>query len=417
MRRQLAVRQPATCEGRVPPDGSHRRSEGGLAYACGVSHQQAKSVKRALVVSYSPVARDARVTKQIGWLESAGYRVDILSRAPETPIATGRHLRIGYPNLLVRLAIYALLPPRARFSRLMGRQLPIPELSGHKYDLMVVNDLHLLPWVVQVASDLSKGPVTLDLHEVYSGTVSGPLFRFLHARYNNWLLTFVSSPVFTKRLTVAEGIADLYRDRHCVPRPDVIKNVAPYQELEPSPVDPERIVLVHHGYAATARGIDVMLDAVLELEPRFVFVLMVLGDRRSLAHLRRHPAVVAGRVEFRAPVPVTEVASALNDCDLGVMFLPPRFLNNVYALPNKFFEAVQARLGIVIGESQEMVGFVRDNGLGIVVEGWEASDLAAAINALSTEDIVAMKKAASLAASDLSTRREGPQFLSHVGAS
>ncbi|WP_168626437.1 glycosyltransferase [Cryobacterium sp. BB307] len=362
------------------------------------------------------MTRDARVTKQIGWLESAGYRVDVLSRGPEAPGATGRFLRIGYPNLLVRLAIYVFLSPRARFHRLVGRRLPISDLAGHKYDLMVVNDLHLLPWVVEVASDLSKGPVTLDLHEVYSGTVSGPLFRFLHGRYDSWLLTFVPSPVFTKRLTVAEGIADYYRDRYGIPRPDVIKNVAPYQELEPSPVDPERIVLVHHGYAATARGIDVMLDAVLELEPRFVFVLMVLGNRRSLAPLRRHPAVVAGRVEFRSPVPVTEVASALNDCDLGVMFLPPRFLNNVYALPNKFFEAVQARLGIVIGESQEMVGFVRDYGLGIIVTGWEASDLAAAINRLSTEEIVAMKTAASLAASDLSTRGEGPKFLSHVGA-
>jgi hypothetical protein len=79
-------------------------------------------------------------------------------------------------------------------------------------------------------------------------------------------------------------------------------------------------------------------------------------------------------------------------------------------------QAIQGHLGIVIGESPEIVGFVRDHGFGIVVDGWNASDLAAAVNRLSVDEIVAMKQAANRAASELSTRGEGPRFVVAIGA-
>ncbi len=365
---------------------------------------------------YSAVGSDARVSNQIRWLESAGYRVDILSQGPDHPDATGRGFRIGQPSSRLELIFNAFLPPRARFRGVVEKYIPTAELAGQKYDLIIVNDHHLLPWVVDAVPAMANGPVVLDLHEVYSGNGTSLVYKLLIARYDDWLLTFITSPVFTKHLTVAEGIADLYRDQYGVARPGVIRNIAPYQDLSPSPVDPEHIVLVHHGYAAVERGIDIMLDASMLLEPRFSLVLMVLGDDRSLAPLRAHPAIAAGRATFREPVGVTEVASALNQYDLELIFFPPRFANNIYALPNKFFEAIQGRLGVVIGQSPEIVGFVREHGFGLVVDGWTGADLAAALNALTPEQITAMKQAADRAASDFSTRGEGPRFLAEVGA-
>lgn len=365
---------------------------------------------------YSAVGSDARVSNQIRWLEAAGYRVDILSRGPEHPDATGKRFTIGDPPVrLLRLGVYLLMPPRFRFRYYVEKEIPTEQLAGETYDLVIVNDHHLLPWVVEAAPSFARGPVVLDLHEVYSGNGMSFFYKVLYARYDDWLLTFITHRVFTRHLTVAEGIADLYRDQFGIERPGVIRNVAPYQELEPSPVDPERIVLVHHGYAAVERGIDIMLDALMLLESRFTMVLMVLGDDRSLAPLRNHPAVAAGRAVFREPVGVTEVASALNEYDLELIFFPPRFPNNIYALPNKFFESVQGRLGVVIGESPEIVGFVRDLGIGIVVEGWTAEDLARALNALTADDITALKQASSRAAADLSTLGEGPRFLAAIG--
>lgn len=381
-----------------------------------VLREPTESKKTALIICYSAVGSDARVTKQILWLEAAGYRVDILSRGPEHPAATGRQFRIGEPSRRIQFIFHAFLPPRLRFHGVVEKYMPMAELSGQKWDLVIINDHHLLPWAVKEFPALAKGPVILDLHEVYSGNGTGFIYKLLIGPYDDWLLTFITSSVFTKHLTVAEGIADLYRDRYGVPRPGVIRNVAPFEELSPSAVDPERIMLVHHGVASVERGIDVMLDASLLLEPRFTLVLMVMGDDASLAPLRRHPAIAAGRAKFREPVGVTEVATTLNDYDLELIFFPPRFQNNTYALPNKFFEAIQGRLGIVIGESPEIVPFVRQHGFGIVVEGWNASNLASAINRLSAEEITALKQAAHRAAGELSSQGEGPRFLAEVGA-
>lgn len=371
--------------------------------------------RRALVVCYSAVGSDARVTKQIRWLEAAGYRVDVLSRGPEHPDATGAALRIGFPPLPLRLLSYLLLPPRSRFRAVVERHIPTAELAGRRYDLVLVNDHQLLPWVVEAVSSLTDGPVILDLHELYSANGDGGLYRLLHARYDDWLLRFIGYPAFTTHLTVAEGIADIYRDEYGLERPGVIRNVAFYDELEPSPVDPDEIVLVHHGYAAVERGIDIMLDAMLLVGPRYRLELMVLGDERSLSPLRSHPAVKAGRATFREPVGVTDVARALNAYDLELIFFPPRFPNNIYALPNKFFEAIQGRLGVVIGRSPEIVPFVEAHGFGVIVDGWTGADLASVLDALTAEDIMSMKRAAGRAAEELSDRGERARFYAAIG--
>jgi hypothetical protein len=364
---------------------------------------------------YSPVGSDARITKQVRWLEAAGYQVDILSRGPEHPDATGRGFTIGELTERLPLIFHAFLPFPLRFRGTVEKFVPTAELEGQKYDLIIVNDHHLLPWAVKAIPAMANGPVVLDLHEVYSGNGTDLTYKVFVGPYDDWLLTFIASPVFTSYQTVAEGIADLYRDQYGIERPTVIRNVAPYEELEPSPVDPENIMLVHHGYASVERGIDLMLDASLLLEPRFHLVLMVLGDDRMLAPLREHPAIAAGRAELREPVGVTEVARTLNAYDLELIFFPPRFANNTFALPNKFFESVQGRLGVVIGQSPEIVGFVRDHGLGVVIDGWEPQNLAAALNALSAEDIAAFKQGSARAARELSTEGEGPRFLAAIG--
>jgi len=373
--------------------------------------------KSALVICYSGVGSDARVTKQIRWLEAAGYNVDVLSRGPEHPDASGEFFTIREVEArLIRIA-YAFLPSRLRFNLTVGRYVPQDRLGGREYDLIVVNDHHLLPWVVKFLPSVARGPVVLDLHELYENNGTGLVYKLLVAHYDKWLLSFIANPVFTSHLTVAEGIADIYRDHYGLKRPGVIRNVAFYEELEPSEVDPNKITLVHHGYAAVERGIDIMLDAMLEADERFHLVLMVLGNDQSMAPLRSHPAVAAGRATFREPVGVTEVARALNEYDLELIFFPPRFPNNKYALPNKFFEAVQGRLGVVIGDSPEIAPFVKEHGLGLMVDGWTGKDLAEALNKLTADDIMSLKRGSHAAAKELSTVGEGPRFLSYVGAS
>ena len=90
-------------------------------------------------------------------------------------------------------------------------------------------------------------------------------------------------------------------------------------------------------------------------------------------------------------------------------------MNLRFALPNKLFESIQGRLGIVMGESPAMVEVVRAYGDGVVVEGWGSADLLRTLEALSYEDVVRMKAASDLAARTLNAEQEGRVFLALIG--
>ncbi len=372
---------------------------------------------RALVASHVPVS-DSRPSKQIRWLESAGFEVDVLTRGQGHPSATGRFFEIGFPPLVARLAAYALLPNRQRFRFMIDSQIPsavIPSPDA-KYDVVVVHDLELLPWFVAHAAELTDGPVLLDLHEFFGSQGLGFTYRVLFARYHRWLLGFVADPAFTVRTTVADGIADLYVSTMGIARPTVIRNTPPFADLQPTRRDDGRILLVHHGRADLGRGLEMMLDAVMQLDARFVLVLMLVGDDRELAHFRRHPAVAEGRVEFRDPVAVDEVPAALNDCDLEIIFFPPKTENLRFVLPNKLFEAIQGRLGLVIGASVEMVKVVEHAGDGVVVPEWTVESLAATIAPIDAADVERFKAGSHAVAHEYSAEHERTVFLGLIGA-
>jgi glycosyltransferase involved in cell wall biosynthesis len=68
------------------------------------------------------------------------------------------------------------------------------------------------------------------------------------------------------------------------------------------------------------------------------------------------------------------------------------------ALPNKFFEYIQARLAIAIGPSPEMARIVQEFGCGVVAEDFSPASLAHALNQLSSADIDRMKAGSDRAA-------------------
>jgi hypothetical protein len=119
-------------------------------------------------------------------------------------------------------------------------------------------------------------------------------------------------------------------------------------------------------------------------------------------------------VIFRDPVPTEKIPSTINQYDIGVYPLEPRCLNEELALPNKFFEFVQARLAIAIGPSTEMARLVRKHDLGVVAEDFSAQSMANAISALSPEDILRYKENSDAAARDLSFDAQAPLFLRTV---
>jgi len=69
----------------------------------------------------------------------------------------------------------------------------------------------------------------------------------------------------------------------------------------------------------------------------------------------------------------------------------------------------------VIGPTPMMVDVVDEFGLGVTAEGWEAADLARAIDSLTPETVRTFKDAAGRAALVLNSEHEKAAFLASVG--
>lgn len=376
-----------------------------------------------LVVCYSRLISDPRVMRQIDWLIGDGWTVDTLGFGPiprpdvrtHFPLRAHRGLK---RSPAVRLLLHAVLPHAARFRALDGALVP-PDLAADRagaYDLIVVNDIDLLPWAERDAPALlaDGGRVHLDVHEYHRWEAHGrgsTARRILFRSFHRWLVGFIGSPVFSTRTTVAPGIAELYADDFGFDRPAIVRNSPDHVELEPSGVDPEHIALLYHGNPDPTRGLTLLVDALELLPDRFSLTLMLTGTPADRRELVDSTARLGSRVTFVPAVAMPEVARTINRYDLEVIFYPPNSPNHRFSFPNKFFEAIQGRLGIIVGESPSMSEVVREFGNGLVVDGWTAADLARALDSLTPDQIRAFKLGSARAADAISAETEGRMFL------
>lgn len=385
------------------------------------------SPRRALIVVYSRIVSDPRVRRQIDWLTAEGWRVDTVGLGEHPTPAVDEHwpiadLPASTASRVGSITTYLLTPRRAAYRRLMADRIPAAAhaaVRDGRYQLIVANDLEFVPWLTERATFGPTGAprIHLDLHEVFTEYHKpGQLWRMLTAGYRHWVRRQLADPVFTTRSTVAGGIAELYREKLGLEGMAVIRNSPEYVEQQPHPVDPERIGLLYHGLADWSRGIGDILAAVPLLEPRYTMTFMLTGFDANIEAIRAAAAPHGDRVRFVPPVAMTDIATAINGYDLEIMVYRPASANLVYSLPNKLFEATQGRLGLVIGRSPMMVEIVERYGNGIVVPEWGPEALAAALNALSADDVAALKAASHAAAAELNADTERAVFLATTGA-
>lgn len=387
----------------------------------------AHSTQRALVIVMSPITRDPRVLRQVDWLRGKDWEVDTVGPAGHHVPGVDIHYGLSEPAQWTRskigsMFIYALLPHALKFSVLLERLIPqevCDRIAAGEYDLVLFNDHHFLPWVrnrkVFTPAVVERG-IHLDIHEYVRPRVPrDSLWRVFAAPYYDWIRTYIGDRRFSTRSTVASGISDLYVSEFGIEPLTIVRNAPPYVELSPSPVDPKRIELLYHGAASDVRGIPELLEAMKVLPERFHLTLILVGEQARIDSYVRTVEQHQLRVQFVDPAPVAEIAQHINPYDIEVMFYRPLNRNLEFALPNKLFEAFQARLAILIGPSAMMTSVVSEYDNGALASGWEVSDLVAAIEQLDHESLSRMKHNSDRAAREISAETEREAFFRSFG--
>lgn len=357
---------------------------------------------RLLIMAWSPLRSDARVLRQVR-LFSDRYAVITIGYG-EAPEGVVEHLRI--PDDVVHWHKDRRLLAARRYETayrtapvtLAARELLAPQ---RKFDVVVANDADTLPLALDLAP---YGGVHLDLHE-YAPRQSEESWRWrvFVAPYYRWLLRRYGSEADSVS-TVGRWLAREYRHEFGLVC-GVVPNAAPYADRTPTPVG-SPLRLVHSGLARRGRSLHVMLDAVRACRRDVTLDLYLMPNDPSYLAELRDAASDLPQVRFHEPVAPGALGDVLADADLGVFVLPPVNFNYRFTLPNKFFDFVQARLGVIIGPSPEMADLVRHHRLGVVLDDFTGEALAAALDGLGDEQVAAFKQAAHEAARELSAEEQ-----------
>lgn len=350
-------------------------------------------------MSFSPLRSDARVLKQVALFRDR-YDVTTVGYG-EAPDGVVAHVRIPdelvywrYPRpLVVARAFDAAYRHNPVVAHLRER------LPRDAFDVVLADDVDTVPLALWLRP---RRGVHADLHE-YAPRMKEEVarWRVFVAPFVRWICR-THVPRCQSVTTVGEGIAREYAREYGY-EPGVVTNAAPYADLAPTPcADPIR--LVHAGQGRPDRYLELMIDAVAATSRPVTLDFYLTGtDEAYLAALRDRAAQVPG-VRVHPGVPYAELTGTLNRYDAGVYVLPPVNFNNEWALPNKFFDFVQARLALVLGPSPEMRSLVERHGLGVVTDDFTPAALTRALDALTVADVDRYKQAADAAAHALSAQ-------------
>ncbi|TDE96155.1 glycosyltransferase [Occultella glacieicola] len=193
-------------------------------------------------------------------------------------------------------------------------------------------------------------------------------------------------------VTVSPSIASwLQRTYGLLHRPVLVRNIPATGDLpsgagtgrlrELASLPAETKVIAYSGRLTTNRGIEETIDALNLMGPEVHLVLLGYGEPDYVGPLaeRARTAGLRDRVHFVGKVPSAEVADALSDADLAVVYVRPTCLSYYYSLPNKLFESIHAGLPIAAANLPDTADVVAEYGVGLVFESDGPEGLAAAM--------------------------------------
>jgi len=363
---------------------------------------------RILIFSYTPTAQEPRIIKQIAEF-STKHHVTTAGYGP-APAGVDAHVELdpaprrkaftripGFYSLLLlfrRYRWYLQLEPRDREA--------VAALSRQEWDVVVAHDAQTLAAASRLAP---RSGVLADMHEYApKQSLNSLKWRLLDGPYFTWLCREYL-PRVAAVSTVSTGIVDEYRREFGI-EPTLVVNATPYHDLEPQPVGAP-LRLVHSGGVAPQRRLDIMIRGVRESAADVTLDLYLVDDGTPLLTELKELADGEPRIRFRDPVPYRELVPTLNGYDLGLSIFPPTTFNLAWCLPNKFFDFIQARLGVVVGPSPEMVRFVDTYDIGLVLPDFEPTSLARALEGLRPEQVASWKASSARHVHELSGEEQG----------
>ena len=359
------------------------------------------NIKTILIISYSSLHRDPRILKQVQSLGS-DYRILTIGYTPIDNEAI-KHYSINKPkrkSILRKIFLTwcSFINRSYYIIKLLESNLDLDNILNQDIDNpngIIANDCYGLYLASILKSKYSwPAKIYFDAHEYEPRHFDKSLFwRLFRKPLVEYILKKCRKDI-TIMSTVCDGIAKEYERYFKFPSGfvKVITNAAEYCNCAGiNKINNSKIRLIHHGGAMKARKLELMVKMMKYLDPKkyeltFMLVKSTPGYYEYLIKISKKY-----NIKFIDPVPYYQITNTLNVFDIGVYILKPYSFNGKYALPNKLFEFIQARLATAIGPSIEMAKILRKYNLGIASKKFTPKSLAESIAKMTPDEIMQYK--------------------------
>lgn len=388
--------------------------------------------KTVCIISLTPVTDEPRVLRQSKALSDAGWTVIVAGfKGRQPPPPHWRYIEVDHIYEARRLIDSLKMHWKRRLSPYSGQFAEdyywaqagydgiyehIATIENVRCDLAIAHDYFTAPIAARLAR-LSGSTYAIDCHEFsFEQYMHDPNWvtrerPWVHAMEKRFL------PGASVVTTVCDGIADALQSTYKLAnRPTVVRSTAFYHDLPFRPTG-KKIEVLYHGIVSPMRGLEQTIESVKLWNPEYHFVILGPGPDDYVASLNAlaEQHSVADRVRVDPPVAFNEMVPYANSADVGFFIQPDISLQKRFTLPNKFFEYVQARLALCVGNLPEMARLVKQYDLGALVPDISPTAIAAQINSLTRERIDTYKQASMKAARELSWQSEAAVMLNAYG--
>ncbi len=353
--------------------------------------------KKICILAFEPVASEKRILRQV-YLANNLFQVDVISIKKWSHPKNIKYFELertqrSFLFMLIfgiKLIIGKLFPSSYEnvfwLKKEYSQALNI--LKKENYDLIHANDWDGLPVAVH-GSHGKKTKVLFDAHEYTPEQNSDNwLIRTFVIPFRVYMLRkYYSNDI--KMITVGKGISNLYKENFGW-EPDSILNTSYYEKTAFHKVNPEKIKLIHHGWAIKGRYLEELIKMMRFLDDRFHLYFMLLSREndnyfKKLQSLSQK--ISKECITFLPPVSPGVLTQEINKFDIGIPLLKTRQLSYYFSLPNKFFDYILAGLGVVIPPLPAMAEIIREHGIGRIAQSQSPKDMADMLNALTTDEI------------------------------
>jgi glycosyltransferase involved in cell wall biosynthesis len=140
-------------------------------------------------------------------------------------------------------------------------------------------------------------------------------------------------------------------------------------------------IILYQGAINKARGLELMITTMQYIE-NTIFVIIGSGDIKNKLQQQIQILKLKDKIKFISKVTPKELQKLTPLADLGISIEEDFGLNYKFALPNKLFDYIQAKIPVLVSDLPEMKNIIKKYSVGEIIQDRNPKKLAIQITSI-----------------------------------